>query len=740
MNYTMILVGLTALAAVLLLAGDAAADTEPEWSYTTGDNMRAVSISANGEYIAVGSWDDTINLFDKDSNTPIWSYTTGDNVRGITISADGEYIVAGSKDKKIYLFGKDSNTPLWSYTTGDGAYPVAISADGEYIAAGSYDGNIYFFNKDSSTPLWSYDTGGTVYMTDISADGEYIAVGSGNPNPKVYLFDKDSNTPLWTCNTGGAVRWVAISEDGEYIAAGSNDDYKVRLFEKSSGTPLWSYTTGSYIYSVSISADGEYIAVGSDDDKAYLFDKDSNTPLWSYDTGDNVKAVAISADGKYLAVGSNNNRVYLFETGSSTPLWDYTTEDNVWRTDISADGGYFIAGSDDNKAYLFSTNGPPTAIIGSITPSSGKEGTTITFQGHGEDRFDEIVAYNWSSSIDELISTDANFNTSSLSLGHHIISFKVQDENGDWSDSATDSVWIYAYPIAITGDDISTIPNTPVQFVGAGTDEDGAIVKYEWDFDGDGIFEWSSEDSGFTTFTYNIEGDYTAILRVTDDDGFTSNTSREVIVELPTAIIDSISPSSGIKSTTVMFQGHGEDRFDEIVAYNWSSSIDELISTEANFSTSSLSLGHHIITFKVQDDNGDWSDTVTDSVWIFAHPVAIAGDDVSTIPGAPVQFSGVGTDEDGSIIKYEWDFDGDGIFEWGPEDNGFTTFIYNTEGEYTAILRITDEDGFTSNDSRVITVKMPDTEGELPGFNLAFGIVAFVGVVASFRYRRRGPS
>ena len=533
MNLTTILAGLMAVAAVLLLADNAAADTEPEWSYTTGDNVRSVSISANGEYIAVGSWDDKIYLFGKDSDTPIWSYTTGDNVRSIAISANGEFIVAGSKDKKVYLFGKDSNTPLWSYTTGDGAYPVATSADGEYIAAGSYDGNIYFFNKDSSTPLWSYDTGGTVYMTDISADGEYIAVGSGNPNPKVYLFDKDSNTPLWTCNTGGAVRWVAISEDGEYIAAGSNDDHKVRLFEKSSGTPLWSYTAGSYIYSVSISADGEYIAVGSDDDKVYLFDKDSNTPLWSYDTGDDVKAVAISADGKYLAVGSNSYKVHLFEIDSSTPLRDYTTEGEVWRIDISADGGYFIAGSDDNKAYLFRENVPPTAIIDSISPSSGKKGTTVFFQGHGEDTFDDIVAYNWSSSIDGPVSTDANFNTSSLSLGNHIISFKVQDDNGDWSDIVTDSVWIYAHPVAIAGADVTTIPGAPVQFSGVGTDEDGTIIEYEWDFNGDGIFEWSSEDNGFDTFIYNIEGKYTAVLRVTDEDGLTSNDSRVIIVKIP---------------------------------------------------------------------------------------------------------------------------------------------------------------------------------------------------------------
>ncbi|SVE21205.1 uncharacterized protein METZ01_LOCUS474059, partial [marine metagenome] len=57
-----------------------------------------------------------------------WSYETGDGVNSVAISADGEYIVVGSDDYKVYLFDKDSSTPLWSYTTGNEVHTVAISA------------------------------------------------------------------------------------------------------------------------------------------------------------------------------------------------------------------------------------------------------------------------------------------------------------------------------------------------------------------------------------------------------------------------------------------------------------------------------------------------------------------------------------------------------------------------------------------------------------------------------------
>ncbi|HIM33518.1 MAG TPA: PKD domain-containing protein [Candidatus Poseidoniales archaeon] len=85
-------------------------------------------------------------------------------------------------------------------------------------------------------------------------------------------------------------------------------------------------------------------------------------------------------------------------------------------------------------------------------------------------------------------------------------------------------------------------------------------------------------------------------------------------------------------------------------------------------------------------------------------PVAIAGQDSTGTPGVPLQFSGAGTDEDGTVVLYEWDFDGDGIFEWSSTENGRELNIYNNEDTYTATLRVTDNDGFTDTDTVVITV------------------------------------
>ena len=98
------------------------------------------SISADGQYfVARETANNQISLFSKDSNSPVWNFTGGDNVGAVAISEDGEYIAAGSWDNNVYLFNKNSSTPLWSYGAGNIVHSVAISADGEYVVAGSWD-------------------------------------------------------------------------------------------------------------------------------------------------------------------------------------------------------------------------------------------------------------------------------------------------------------------------------------------------------------------------------------------------------------------------------------------------------------------------------------------------------------------------------------------------------------------------------------------------------------------------
>ena len=62
--------------------------------------------------------------------------------------------------------------------------------------------------------------------------------------------------------------------------------------------------------------------------------------------------------------------------------------------------------------------------------------------------------------------------------------------------------------------------------------------------------------------------------------------------------------------------------------------------------------------------------------------------------GGIVYLSCGGGDKDGSVVNYEWDFDNDGVYDWGTTNIGEeVTHIYNTTGTFKPRCRVTDNNG-----------------------------------------------
>jgi hypothetical protein len=112
--------------------------------------------------------------------------------------------------------------------------------------------------------------------------------------------------------------------------------------------------------------------------------------------------------------------------------------------------------------------------------------------------------------------------------GEYRAVFRVTLDDGA---SATDTAIVYVgsmKPVANAGPDVVSYPNRKVKLKGSGRSPDGSIVKYEWDFDGDGVFDWSSAKTGetshqFKTYSYPV-------FRVTDTEGNTTVDTARVVI------------------------------------------------------------------------------------------------------------------------------------------------------------------------------------------------------------------
>ena len=754
----------------------------PLWSYSTGDTVYSVAISADGEYIAAGSMDNHVYFFSKDSGTPLWNYGAANYIWSVAVSDQGDYIAAGSWDNRIYLFGKNSSTPIWSYNTGNFVLTVDISPDGEFITGGS--DKVYFFGQNSSTPLWSYSPGTSVRAVAISDDNEYLAAGTWDS--KVYYFHTNSSTPLWNYTADDAVYSIATSDGGEYVVAGTKD-YMVYLLDGSSGASIWSYSTGSIVSSVDISANGDEIVAGSD--QAYLFGKESSEPLWSYVADDVTKSIRISADGQDIVSGASDSdkRIYLFDkdvpptahidsiepgtirfdenvvfSGSGTGVdvgivayqWissidGFLSDEQNFTVSYLSDGVHTISLSVQDEKGEWSDwvtseltvipNALPVATINSISPAEARFDTSFSFNGSGTDSDGTVVGYEWVSSLNELLSNTTNFDISGLRAGTHTISFRVQDNDGAWSDWNNSTLVVYPneLPVAMINS-VNPSPaseETTLFFTGSGTDSDGTVVGYEWSSSIDGIL---SNDKAFNMSGLSA-GTHTLSFQVQDNDGGWSEwASTTLVVNAnipPVGTIVSITPLPAELGTMVSFSGAGIDSDGTIIGYQWISSIDGVLSPDKNFSSSGLSLGKHTVTFQAQDSTGTWGDVDSRELVIGTVPAPNAGTDSEVTIGGEVQFIGLGNDADGTIVLYEWDVDGDGEYDWSDERHGITTHIYTEEGTYTAVLRLTDNDGFTATDSVVITISKPvvdDDGGGLPSVSMISALV-LIGLIAIYR-------
>lgn len=85
----------------------------------------------------------------------------------------------------------------------------------------------------------------------------------------------------------------------------------------------------------------------------------------------------------------------------------------------------------------------------------------------------------------------------------------------------------------------------------------------------------------------------------------------------------------------------------------------------------------------------------------FASPANVA-------TGSPVAFSAsASSDPDGSVVRYEWDLDGDGSFETDTGSQPMTTRSYPTAGTKTIGLRVTDDQNLTGVTTRSVGVTDP---------------------------------
>ena len=658
----------------------------------------------------------SVNINVPDNELPIADLqaapTDGDYPLTVDFDASGSNDPDGTIVRYDYDFDGDGiwdaydsgDASSWTYTSA-GIFDAKVRVTDDVGAQAADIETIAVTVPENISPIASLQATPTDGLLPLTVD--FDATGSYDPDGTIvrydYDFDNDgiweaydsANTVSWTYTGAGSFdATLRVTDD---LGAQATDIITITVNVPGNNSPTASViaSPASGITPLEVDLD----ASSSSDTDGFIVRYD-----WDFD-------------------GDGNFELY---DGAVNPTWTYKAAGTFGATVKVTDDD----GAQDTDSVTITVNVPgnsaPVASVGAL-PTTGDMDLDVQFDATGSFDPDDpdgwIVRYDWDFNGDGLYEVydggDYPLYTYTVA-GIYDAKVKVTDDDGAQdTDMVTITVTVPGNidPIA----DVMALPTSGdkplgVQFDASNSsDSDGTIVRYDWDLDGDGNYELY--DGGIApTYTYTVAGIYDAKVKVTDDDGGQGTDTITITVNVPgnfspIADLQAIPPSGGTPLDVELDASGSDDPDGFIVEYEWDFDGDgswdaygDADTIEHTYNTA----GDYDARVKVTDDDGA-QDIATTSISVSDVPNQPPTASFTPTPSsgnAPLSVdfdASASSDPDGTIVKYEWDWEGDDVWD-SESDDPVVNYTYYTHGDFTAKLRVTDDDGATDTDTATISV------------------------------------
>lgn len=415
---------------------------------------------------------------------------------------------------------------------------------GEYGSIYRYDGSN--LTNVSYVPI-THDTPNTIRGAAWKPDGSYaLLVGDEG---HISAFDPsrtDNNQTRFTFIKDKTVYLssVAWKPDGSYALIVGNkgtvikfDDKNKEFTNLTSGVELLGRTDQDLL-AVTWSPDGEYALILGTHETILKYDGTIFTTkyagagrfttlrniAWKPDERpdlDGYQGYALIVGDNGLVIKYNESLPVQFETLSTQigsdlhgVSWEYN-------------GSYAVIAGTDGLVLRYPDQRPIAEIT--IDDVVTNQGRIVTFYGYNSRDPDGAVrqyCFEFGDGTDSGWMANPATTHAYDTVGRYNASLRVRDDKDVYSTNVAVIPVIVGVvdstnkpPSAKAGPDIKVMSGKSLQFYGEGIDADGRIVYYQWDFDGDGKYDWNSTTTGNAAYTYPKNGTYRAVFRVTDNNG-----------------------------------------------------------------------------------------------------------------------------------------------------------------------------------------------------------------------------
>lgn len=303
----------------------------------------------------------------------VFSTHTSD-VWTVKFSPNGVWLAGGSVDSTVKIWNKENGILFLDLKHPVGVTSLTFAPNGNLLATCGYDAKIRLWKLPEGKLIKEFSGHtGTIWALDFSSDGKTL-ISSGE-DKTIKLWDVESGKLLRTLIGHSLTIWdVKFSPDGTKIASGSYDK-TIRIWDSKSGKLLNTLTGHSEaVVSLAFSPDNKLLASTSDDKTLKLWDTTTWNLIKTIEVPEHIQASDFSPDSTKLLTGGRDKPEigeFLqnffgdseYNKGVSMRLWDVKSgkllqtfsqhANDVNDVAYSADGKWIASGSSDKTVELW---------------------------------------------------------------------------------------------------------------------------------------------------------------------------------------------------------------------------------------------------------------------------------------------------------------------------------------------------------------------------------------------------
>ena len=561
--------------------------------------MSSVAISSNSQYLAAGTEDGNVYVYDTSSSDYVWyhSGTLDGQIIDLDFSEDSNHLIVGTENGKVYIFASLDGVIEMEYAQPDEVTCVSGSLNSNYYAFGTDQGLVSVLDLSLDFTIWEKDIGGEITEIDFNGKGSYLVAGS--TNKKLLLANITNGDEIWRTTASGGITSVSMSYRGENILVGTSEGlelyYEQQLDNQAPITVIESIDPTTALPGTLITMNGS-----ASDSDGFIVDY-----LWNSNIDGNLSNLSNFTISN-LTTGYH---IITFKAEDNEGRWSRPVTANVGVGDFPEATIDSISGCTDFSSCIISED-----VSIDFTGSAVSEASNDT----------EVVGYQWVSNFsgnETIVSESASFSTSSLQLGSHKIIFLAINDIGFLSSNVTSNIMINGVPIlnSVATDPNPVVAGSNVILIGDAEDPDGDSLQYLWTTDtlyfANGLNTYESSDNGSSIVTLESDtGEYEIYLRVMDSYGALSESTMITIQILSPPLVSAVCQEEVILNEEILFNAIASDKPPgKVVKYEWdfdssTGDIDSVDSTGSAFATHSYNStpvdSDFLVVLRVTDDDG----------------------------------------------------------------------------------------------------------------------------------------